>query len=40
MMLGEIWDLEALSQDCVADGIYAFLLVVQPLCVTGAVAQQ
>ncbi len=37
MMLGEIWDLEALSQDCAADGVYAFLLVAQPLRVTGAV---
>jgi kynurenine formamidase len=37
MMLGEIWDLEVLSQDCAADGVYAFLLVAQPLRVTGAV---
>lgn len=37
MMLGEIWDLEALSQDCAADGVYTFLLVAQPLRVTGAV---
>ena len=37
MMLGEIWDLEALSQDCMADGVYAFLLVAQPLRVSGAV---
>jgi len=37
MMLGEIWDLEALSQDCAADGVYAFLLVAQPLRVSGAV---
>jgi hypothetical protein len=37
MMLGEIWDLEALSQDCAADKTYAFLLVAQPLRVSGAV---
>lgn len=37
MMLGEIWDLEALSQDCAADSVYTFLLVAQPLRVTGAV---
>jgi len=37
MMLGEIWDLEALSQDCAQDGVYTFLLVAQPLRVTGAV---
>jgi kynurenine formamidase len=37
MMLGEIWDLEGLSQDCAKDGVYAFLLVAQPLRVTGAV---
>lgn len=37
MMLGEIWDLEALGEDCAADGIYTFLLVAQPLRVTGGV---
>jgi kynurenine formamidase len=37
MMLGEIWDLEALGQDCAQDGVYTFLLVAQPLRVTGAV---
>lgn len=37
MMLGEIWDLEALGADCAADGVYAFLLVSQPLRVTGGV---
>ncbi|HEX4888774.1 MAG TPA: cyclase family protein [Alphaproteobacteria bacterium] len=37
MMLGEIWDLEALGADCAADGVYAFLLVAQPLRVTGGV---
>ena len=37
MMLGEIWDLEALSQDCAQDGAYAFLLAAQPLRFSGAV---
>ena len=37
MMLGEIWDLEALSQDCARDGAYAFLLAAQPLRFSGAV---
>jgi len=37
MMLGEIWDLEALGADCAADGVYTFLLVAQPLRVTGGV---
>jgi len=37
MMLGEIWDLEELSQDCAQDGAYAFLLAAQPLRFSGAV---
>ena len=37
MMLGEIWDLEALGADCAADGVYTFLLVAQPLRVSGGV---
>jgi kynurenine formamidase len=36
MMLGEIWDLEVLSQDCAQDGAYAFLLAAQPLRFSGA----
>jgi kynurenine formamidase len=35
MMLGEIWDLEALSKDCAADNVYTFQLVAQPLRVSG-----
>ncbi|MGW0584714.1 hypothetical protein ACWD25_54565, partial [Streptomyces sp. NPDC002920] len=35
--LGEMWDLEALAEDCAADGVYEFLLVAAPLPVTGAV---
>lgn len=37
MMLGEIWDLEALGADCADDGIYEFLLSAAPLEVTGGV---
>jgi len=37
MMLGEIWDLEELSQDCAQDGAYTFLLAAQPLRFSGAV---
>lgn len=35
--LGEMWDMEALADDCAADGVYEFLLVAPPLTVTGAV---
>ena len=37
LMLGEIWDLEALSQDCADDGIYEFLLTAPPLEISGGV---
>ena len=37
MMLGEIFDLEALAEDCATDGIYSFLLVAPPLRVKGGV---
>jgi kynurenine formamidase len=37
MMLGEMWRLDALGQDCAADGVYEFQLVAPPLRVTGAV---
>jgi len=37
MMLGEIWDLEELSQECAQDGAYTFLLAAQPLRFSGAV---
>ena len=37
MMLGEIWDLDALAADCADDGVYEFLLTAPPLRVTGAV---
>jgi kynurenine formamidase len=35
--LGEIWDLEALAEDCAEDGLYEFQLVAPPLTITGAV---
>jgi kynurenine formamidase len=35
MMLGEIWDLEALGADCAADGVYEFFLSAPALKVTG-----
>ena len=37
MMLGEMWNFEALSADCAQDGVYQFQLVAPPLRVTGAV---
>jgi kynurenine formamidase len=35
MPLGELWDLEALAEDCAADGVYEFLLVAPPLNLPG-----
>ncbi|MGC4956296.1 cyclase family protein [Actinomadura citrea] len=35
--LGEIFDLEALAEDCADDGVYEFLFAAPPLKVTGAV---
>jgi kynurenine formamidase len=37
LMLGEYWDVNALADDCAADGVYEFQLVAPPLRVTGAV---
>lgn len=37
LLLGEIFDLEALAEDCAADGRYEFLFSAPPLVVTGAV---
>lgn len=37
LMLGELWNLEQLAEDCAADGVYEFQLVAPPLRVTGAV---
>jgi kynurenine formamidase len=35
--IGEMWDLEALGEDCAADGRYTFFLSAPPLTITGAV---
>lgn len=37
IILGELWDLDTLAEDCARDGVYEFLLVAPPLPVTGAV---
>lgn len=37
LLLGEMWDLDALAADCAQDGIYEFFLAAQPLPFTGAV---
>jgi hypothetical protein len=37
MSLGEIWDLEALGEDCAREGTYDFLLTAPPLLVPGGV---
>ena len=35
MPIGELWDLSRLSEDCVADGVYDFLLTSAPLHLAG-----
>jgi kynurenine formamidase len=37
MLVGEIFDLEGLADDCAADGVSEFLFVAPPLPITGAV---
>jgi kynurenine formamidase len=37
LLVGEIWDLDALAADCARDGRYEFLLVAPPLVIPGAV---
>lgn len=37
LLLGEMWDLDLLAEDCARDGVYEFLLAAQPLPFTGAV---
>ena len=37
MCFGELWDLEGLADDCVADGVYECLLVAPALPITGGV---
>lgn len=37
LLVGEMWDLDTLADDCAGDGVYEFLLAAGPLVVTGAV---
>jgi hypothetical protein len=37
MLIGEMFDLEALADDCAADGVYEFMFVAPPLPFTKAV---
>ncbi|GIE94274.1 cyclase family protein [Paractinoplanes rishiriensis] len=37
LFIGEMWDLDALADDCAADGVHDFWLTAAPLPVTGAV---
>lgn len=37
VLIGEMWDLDVLAEDCARDGVYEFLLVAPPLPITGAV---
>ena len=37
LLIGEMWDLDVLAEDCAGDGVYEFLLAAGPLKVTGAV---
>lgn len=37
LLVGEIFDMEALGEDCAADGVYEFMFVAPPLPITGAV---
>ncbi|WP_202125409.1 cyclase family protein [Actinomadura physcomitrii] len=37
LLIGELWDLDALAADCAADGVHEFWLAAGPIPVTGAV---
>ncbi|MFY7562970.1 cyclase family protein [Streptomyces sp. WI04-05B] len=37
LLIGEMWDPDALAADCAADGVYEFWLTAAPLPITGAV---
>ena len=37
LLIGEMWALEELAEDCAADGVYEFFLTAAPLPITGAV---
>jgi kynurenine formamidase len=37
LVLGELWNMEALSQDCASDGVWEFFVTVKPLNLVGGV---
>jgi kynurenine formamidase len=37
LLIGEMWDLDGLAEDCAADGVHDFWLTAAPLPITGAV---
>jgi hypothetical protein len=37
MIIGELWKLDELAEDCAADGVYEFLLTAKPLNLKGGV---
>ena len=37
LLIGEIFELEELAEDCAKDAVYEFLFVAPPLPITGAV---
>ena len=37
LLVGEIWDLDALAEDCKSDGVYEFMFSGPPLLIPGAV---
>lgn len=37
IILGEMWDMDELAEDCANDGVYEFLMVAPPLTFTGSV---
>ncbi|MEU4742802.1 cyclase family protein [Actinosynnema sp. NPDC023658] len=37
LLVGEMWDLDALAEDCAVDGVHEFWLTAAPLPITGAV---
>jgi hypothetical protein len=37
MVIGELWKLDELAEDCAADGVYEFMLAARPLNVIGGV---
>ncbi|HET6614522.1 MAG TPA: cyclase family protein, partial [Dehalococcoidia bacterium] len=37
MNLGEMWELEALADDCAGDGVYEFMFTTAPMHIRGGV---